>query len=130
MAAIRQGAPLMTVDYDFWVHLPVRAYVRLLTIVQRLGGIIRSQTVYELNDGTQIDVIFEPHGLKSFEAEWKNCQIGKMGGVTVRVLPLNRIISSKRASGREKDLVALPVLERTQRLAKRATKGGKPARRS
>jgi hypothetical protein len=71
MAAIRQGAPLMTVDYDFWVRLPVRAYVRLLTIVQRLGGTIRSQTVYELSDGTQIDVVFEPDGLRSFEAEWK-----------------------------------------------------------
>ena len=34
--AIGQGAPLMTVDYDFWVHLPERHYVRLLVIVQRL----------------------------------------------------------------------------------------------
>jgi hypothetical protein len=32
MAAIRQGAPLMTVDYDFWVRLPEREYLRLLTI--------------------------------------------------------------------------------------------------
>lgn len=24
MAAIRQGAPLMTIDYDFWVNLPER----------------------------------------------------------------------------------------------------------
>jgi hypothetical protein len=27
MAAIEQGAPLMTVDYDFWVRLPERQYV-------------------------------------------------------------------------------------------------------
>ena len=31
MAGIAQGAPLMTVDYDFWVDLPERQYVRLLT---------------------------------------------------------------------------------------------------
>jgi len=122
MAAIRQGAPLMTVDYDFWVRLPVRAYVRLLAIVQRLGGTIRSQTVYELSDGTQVDVVFEPDGLRSFPTEWKYCHKGKIGGVQVRILPLNRIIASKRASGRDKDLMALPVLKRTQRLSKRATK--------
>jgi hypothetical protein len=97
-----------------------------LTIVKRLGGTVRSQTVYELSDGTQIDMVFEPDGLKSFHAEWKHCRIGKMGGVVVRILPLNRIIASKRASGREKDLVALPVLERTRRLAKRAIKGSNP----
>ena len=38
MAAIEQGAPLMTVDYDFWVNLPERQYVRLLAIVRRQGG--------------------------------------------------------------------------------------------
>ena len=30
IAAIEQGAPLMTVDYDFWVKLLERQYVRLL----------------------------------------------------------------------------------------------------
>jgi hypothetical protein len=40
MAAIEQGAPLMTVDYDFWIYLPERQYVRLLAIVQRKGGTI------------------------------------------------------------------------------------------
>ena len=60
MAAIEQGAPLMTVDYDFWVHLPERQYVRLLSIVQRQGGTIRARTFYELSDGTQVNAIFQP----------------------------------------------------------------------
>ena len=62
MAAIEQGAPLMTVDYDFWVRLPERQYVRLLAIVQRFGGTIRARTVYELSDGTQVNAIFQPDG--------------------------------------------------------------------
>ena len=45
MAAIEQGAPLMTVDYDFWVRLPERQHVRLLTIVRRQGGSIRARTL-------------------------------------------------------------------------------------
>lgn len=119
MAAIRQGAPLMTVDYDFWVRLPERQYVRLLTIVQRQGGTIRARTLYELSDGTQVNAVFTPNGLRSFTTEWKACGLGKLGGVPVRILPLARVIASKQAAGRDKDIAVLPVLKRTLRLARR-----------
>lgn len=122
MAAIRQGAPLMTVDFDFWVRLPERQYVRLLTIVQRQGGTIRARTLYELSDGTQVNAIFNPDGLRSFDAEWKNCTVSKLEGMPVRVLPLTRVIASKQASGRDKDLAVLPILKRTLRMAKRLQK--------
>jgi hypothetical protein len=119
MAAIEQGAPLMTVDYDFWVRLPERQYVRLLSIVQRLGGTIRARTLYELSDGTQVNAVFQPNGLRSFEVEWKRCRISKLEGVPLRILPLSRVIASKRAANREKDIAVLPVLERTLRLSRR-----------
>src|SRR5437867_6379944 len=80
MAAIQQGAPLMTVDYDFWVRLPQRQYVRLLTIVRQHGGTVRARTVYELADGTQVNAIFQPDGLRSFEAEWKIARLGRLEG--------------------------------------------------
>src|SRR5947208_7624211 len=92
MAAIVRGAPLMTVDYDFWVRLPERHYIRLLTIVQRQGGTIRARTLYELSDGTQVNAIFQPDGLRSFEAEWKISRWGKLENVPVKVLPLRRVI--------------------------------------
>ena len=85
MAAIEQGAPLMTVDYDFWVRLPERQYVRLLSIVQHQAGTIRARTLYELSDGTQVNAVFQPDGLKSFEAEWKRCSIGRLEGVPLRI---------------------------------------------
>jgi hypothetical protein len=119
MAAIQQGAPLMTLDYDFWVRLPERRYVHLLTIVKRQGGTIRAATLYELSDGTQVNAIFQPDGLRSFAAEWKNCRWGELENVRVKVLPLHRVIVSKRAAGREKDLAVLPILRRTLRLARR-----------
>ena len=124
MAAIEQGAPLMTVDYDFWVRLPERPYVRLLSIVERLGGTIRARTLYELSDGTQVNAIFQPDGLRSFETEWKQCRSSHLENVPVRVLPLPRVIASKRAANREKDRAVLPILERTLRLAKRLLKHG------
>jgi hypothetical protein len=118
MAAIQQGAPLMTIDYDFWVDLPERQYVRLLTIVQRLGGTIRAQTLYELSDGTQVNAVFQPNGLRSFRTERKASLTRKIEGVSTPILPLNRVIASKRAANRDKDIAVLPVLERTLRLLK------------
>src|SRR6059058_3158403 len=84
MAAIQQGAPLMTVDYDFWVRLPERQYVRLLAIVRQQGGTIRAQTVYELSDGTQVNAVFKPDGLKSFNAEWRASRWGDLEKVRVK----------------------------------------------
>jgi hypothetical protein len=122
MAAVEQGAPLTTIDYDLWVKLPERRYVRLLGIVQRLGGTIVARTFYELSDGTQVNAVFKPDGLRSFDTEYKRCSLATLGGTKVRVLPLDRVIASKRAAGREKDLAVLPVLERTLRLRRRLNK--------
>ena len=120
MAAIHQGAPLMTLDYDFWLRLPARQYIRVLRLVQRLGGTIRANTVYELADGTQVNAVFRvPDGLQSFDAEWKRCLKARLEGQPVRVLPLRRVIASKRASDREKDRLVLPILERTLRMERR-----------
>jgi hypothetical protein len=119
MAAIAQGAPLMTVDYDFWVRLPERQYIRLLAIVRRQGGTIRARTLYELSDGTQVNAIFQPDGLRTFDTEWKSSYWGTLENIPVKVLPLRQVIASKRAANREKDVAVLPVLRRTLRLAKR-----------
>lgn len=122
MAAISQGAPLMTIDYDFWVKLPERQYVRILALVQQLGGTILARTVYELKDGTLVNTVFAPDGLRSFDTEYRAALRKQLEGREVRVLPLERVIASKRASGREKDFIALPILERTLRLNRRIKK--------
>jgi hypothetical protein len=119
MAAVRQGAPITTIDYDFWVRLPERQYVRMLAIVRQQGGVVLSRTFYELSDGTQVNAVFQPDGLKSFETEYRLCSVAVLAGQRVRVLRLSRVIASKRASGRDKDLAVLPILERTLRLCRR-----------
>ena len=119
MAAVEQGAPLMTVDYDFWVKLPERNYVRLLQIVRRQRGTILARTFYELVYGTQVNAVFRPDGLRSFDVEYKSARVSQLEGQTIRVLPLPRVIASKKASAREKDLAVLPILQRTLRLRRR-----------
>ena len=101
--------------------------VRLLSIVQQQGGTIRARTLYELRDGTQVNAIFQPDGLRSFAAEWKASRWGRLENVRVKVLPLSRAITSKRAANRDKDLAVLPILERTLRLARHLKQRKKPA---
>jgi hypothetical protein len=126
MAAVEQGAPLSTIDYDFWVDLPKRQVVRVYQVVLRQGGTLVAPTYYELRDGTQVNVVFEPSGLRSFASEYRRCRVSRLGKCTLRVLPLSRIIASKEAAGREKDLSTLPVLKRTLRLKNKLAQKKKP----
>lgn len=119
MAAVEQGAPCSTIDYDFWVDLPKRQVVRIYAIVQKLGGTPRAPTFYELRDGTQINVIFDPVGLRSFATEYHASRVSMIEKHEMRVLPLSRIIANKRRAARDKDLLVLPILERTLRLSKK-----------
>jgi hypothetical protein len=51
------------------------------------------------------------HGLGTFAEELPNTMEVTVDGVPLRVLGLRRIIESKRAAGRKKDLAVLPALE-------------------
>jgi hypothetical protein len=57
------------------------------------------------------DVVLRMDGLDGFAAEWTNALQMTVGDVTVRVLPLARILVSKRAAARPKDRLVIPVLE-------------------
>jgi hypothetical protein len=90
-----------------------------------MKGTVVAPTLFELSDGTQVNVVFRADGLRSFQSELKKCHWSKLAGYRVKVLALQRIIASKRASGRPKDLATLPVLEDTLRLSKTLKKSGK-----
>jgi hypothetical protein len=91
-AAVMQGAPVVTQDIDLWFEDRTDP---------RIHGAI----------GERIDVVTTPEGLDSFAAEYGGARVFELDGVPVRVLPLERVIQSKRAAGRAKDLAVLPALE-------------------
>ena len=109
-SAVLQGAPCATVDTDIWVDLPVRQYVRILAIAERLGASILSGSVIGLRDDHRIDFIYRIDGLASFATEWKRAVSLEWTGVKVKVLPLDRLIRTKEPSGRPKDMIHLSVL--------------------
>jgi hypothetical protein len=108
-AAIMQGAPGTTLDYDIWVDLPPRAYLRVINICRRLGAEVFSNQFVELN-GLPVDFVYEPNGLKSFRTELRGAIRMDWQGIEVAVLPLKRIIAAKEFIGRDKDLAHLPIL--------------------
>jgi hypothetical protein len=111
-AAIYQGVMLNTGDIDIWVELPTRQYLRLWNIIRNQGGSALSQTLYVLEDGKVVNFLFEVTGLRSFAAEYRHALTGKMEGLKVKVLPLVRILKSKKAIMRDKDIAQIPHIER------------------
>jgi len=118
-AAVYQGVMLNTMDTDLWMDLPARQYVRLWNIIRAQGGSALSQTLYVLADGKVVNFLFEVGGLKNFAAEYRNALTIEMEGFPVKVLPLSRILKSKKAIMRDKDAAHIPHIEKVLKAQKK-----------
>jgi hypothetical protein len=111
-AAILQGVIVTTLDTDLWVNLPERQYVRLMNLVLRQGGTSLAPPLYALADGRLVNFLFTVHGLRSFAAEYKGALRATIEGQPVKVLPLERILKSKKTVLRDKDKLHILQIER------------------
>ena len=113
-AAALQGVPAVTQDIDLWIDdLSSTNFHRAL---EKLGILYVSPTMQNppllVGGGAELfDLVVHMHGLEPFETEADRAVRIKLGNVDVAVLPLDRIIASKRATDRPKDRAILPVLE-------------------
>jgi len=114
-AASMQGARVATDDIDLWFSKLDDP--RLGEAARRAGGLWVSAhfgmqpPTFGGALGDRFDVVLSMSGLGSFEEEYRAARSMEIDGVCVRVLPLRRIIASKRAADRPKDRAALPALE-------------------
>jgi hypothetical protein len=111
-AAILQGVIVTTLDVDIWVDLPERQYVRLMNLVVKQGGTSLAPTLYALADGRLVNFLFTVHGVRDFDAEYKNAVDAKIEDETIKVLPLERILKSKKTVLRDKDRTHILLIER------------------
>jgi hypothetical protein len=109
-AAIIQGAPCVTLDADLWIDVPERQSMRLINLSLRLGAERVRQTVVALTDSKLVNFCYRIGGVAPFATEYRRAKLMEWEGATVRVLPLERVICSKEAAGRDKDLAMLPLL--------------------
>lgn len=112
-AAALQGAPVVTQDIDLWFRaLPDPGINRAL---RKFNGSyippIAENPPMFAGDGIELfDIVIHMHGLGAFDDERKHAVKIPLGRIKVLVLKLERIIASKKATGREKDKLVLKVL--------------------
>jgi hypothetical protein len=115
-AAALQGATTATEDVDLWFGSlddpRIAEAVRAVGGVWIPGGVASRPPVIGGDAlGDRFDVIVHMHGLEGFEVEYQTAKEMVLDGVAVRVLPLDRVIASKRALGRPRDIAQIPALE-------------------
>src|SRR5262245_12481863 len=114
-AAVLQGANTGTRDIDLWFENVSDERIGLA--VREAGGIwisgnfgMRPPQIGGDSVGDRLDVVTHMHGLGAFADEYANAVEIEIDGIPLRVLPLERIIVSKSASKRSKDIAVLPAL--------------------
>lgn len=110
-AALLQGARGATEDIDLWFR--DLDDPRIGEAARRSGGfwVTRAQPPLLGGMGERFDVVVSMSGLPDFALEYAGSTELTLDGIAVRVLPLSRIIASKRAANRLKDQAVLPALE-------------------
>lgn len=113
-AASLQGANTTTVDIDLWFASTADSRIRDAAeaagglwvsgfgmMPARLGGPL----------GDRFDVVLHMSGLGPFEKEYAQARPMTVEGIPVHLLPLQRVLASKRAADRAKDRAVIPALE-------------------
>ena len=134
-AAALQGAPVTTVDFDFFFRDTSRNLAKLGTFAVHLDAVILrpyypAADLYRVvreHDGLQIDFMATIHGVRSFEGVRDRATLIEIEGASLQVASLADIIRSKKAARRPRDRAVLDILE--QALEEASRKKGKTARR-
>lgn len=104
-AAVVQGVMETTMEVDLWIDLPPPQYMRVQNLARSLGCASGANTIVYTPDGTPVNFVFgKVDGLRSFDAELKQAKKMVFREKKIPVLKLERILKSKEAIRRTKDL--------------------------
>jgi hypothetical protein len=118
-AAALRGAPVTTVDFDFYFRKTPRNLKKLKSLTQILNAVLMRpyypvSDLYRLvreTDGLQVDFMATIHGVRSFASLRAASDVLNFGGHPLLVASLAAITRSKRAAGRPRDKAVLDILE-------------------
>ena len=112
-AAVVQGADAVTKDLDLW--FPSISHPGLAEAAQKVGAAFIWRNNPPLFSGPgldDIDVVIKCDGLLDFDSEYRGAvDVALVPGLIVKVLPIGRVLASKRAADRPKDRAVIPALE-------------------
>ncbi|MCG8555830.1 MAG: hypothetical protein MJD61_11175 [Proteobacteria bacterium] len=115
-AALMQGARGATEDIDLWFENVTDS--RIGEAVKAAGGIWVSGSFgmgppriggEELSE--RFDVVVHMSGLERFATEFQHVRYETVDGIDIPIIPLNRVLVSKRAANRTKDRAQLAAIE-------------------
>jgi len=117
-AALLQGARGATEDVDLWFESADDP--RIADAVRKAGGIWVSGS-FGMGPpriggealGDRFDVVVHMSGLSDFATEYAGIRHETVDGIAIPVLPLERILASKKAANRPKDRGNISALEDT-----------------
>lgn len=135
-AAALRGAPVTTIDFDFFFRKTPRNISKLKAVAVALDATVMRPyypvsdlwRVVRDRDGLQLDFMGAIHGLRSFEGVRDRASAIEIGGTPLLVASLDDVIRSKRAAGRPQDRAVLEILEKARDEASKAQR--KARRRS
>jgi len=128
MAAVLQGAPVVTADLDIVHRRTDENVAKLLQLFAELDAVarddprrLRPDESHLLGKGHvllatklgSLDVLCEILGEGYGQLEPHTSPLNLGAGLTAKVLHLDKLIEQKRSVGRAKDRIALPILEAT-----------------
>lgn len=114
-AALLQGANTATQDIDVWFETledpQIGEAARAVGGIWVPGSFGMQPPALGGALGDRFDVVVQMSGLGSFDVEYTRARAVTLDDLTVPVLPLDRILASKRAANRPKDRAVIPALE-------------------
>jgi hypothetical protein len=114
----------VTQDLDLWFQS--LADPAIAEAARAAGGVFagRANPPMVAGEGLErLDIVIHCDGLRAFRVEYARAIEIPLADFSVKVLPLERVIASKRAAGRPKDQAALESLKAA--LAARTFAGGR-----
>ena len=115
-AAVLEGAPIATQDVDVWFERADDERIKLAAADAGgfwISGFGMQPPAFGGDGLRRVDVVLTAHGLDPFAIEYARALQREVDGITLRVLPLHRVIAGKRATNRAKDVAQIPALEAT-----------------
>jgi len=126
-ALIALGLPMITADYDLWVHIDDiemlnRAVAPFDLVPNHSPDLARQRGRYVLEDGEHVDVLVArsrsaPDGARlTFDDAWARRQtVRYRGSIQIALPSIEDLILTKRWAMRDKDIVDIRLLEGLKR---------------
>ncbi len=124
-AAALHGAPVTTLDIDFFFRMTDGNMKKLKEVAKSLGAILQqpydpASSLYRMTnpeEGIQLDFVSQAHGISSFASLRSRAEKVRFGKFELWIASLDDIIASKKSAGRPQDLAVLPILETTKEVS-------------